>query len=60
MILATVDTEDNCFGEHISFYKLETMKQKGYNVVWENKLGSVNSPIPGEFHAIIWLIKGEL
>lgn len=60
MILATVDTEDDCFGEHISFYKLETIKQKGYNVIWESKLGKVNSPISGDFHTIIWLIKGEL
>jgi 2-polyprenyl-3-methyl-5-hydroxy-6-metoxy-1,4-benzoquinol methylase len=60
MILATVDTEDNCFGEHISFYKLETMRQKGYNVVWESKLGKVNSPIPGDFYTIIWMIKGKL
>lgn len=59
-ILATVDTEDDCFGEHISFYKLETMKQKGYDVVWESKLGKVNSPIPGNFHCIIWLLKGKL
>ena len=60
MILATVDTKDNCFGEHISFYKLETMKQKGYDVVWQSKLGKVNSPIPGDFHTIIWMIKGKL
>lgn len=60
MILATVDTEDDCFGEHISFYKLKTMKEKGYNVIWESKLGKVNSPIFGEFHTIIWLIKGNL
>lgn len=59
-IIATVDTEDDCFGEHISFYKLETMREKGYNVVWESKLGRVNSPIPGDFHTILWLIKGSL
>ena len=60
MVLATVDTEDNCFGEHISFYKLEIMEQKGYDVVWKSKLGRVNSPIPGDFHTIIWMIKGKL
>jgi 2-polyprenyl-3-methyl-5-hydroxy-6-metoxy-1,4-benzoquinol methylase len=59
-VIATVDTEDDCFGEHISFYKLETMEEKGYNVVWKSKLNKVNSPIPGEFHTIIWLIKGKL
>ena len=62
LILGTVDTEDDCFGEHISFYKLETMKQKGYEVEWEAKLARVNSPpnFPGEFHMIVWLIKGKL
>jgi hypothetical protein len=60
LILATVDTEDDCFGEHISFYKLETMEEKGYDVVWKSKLGEVNSPIPGDFHTIIWLIKGNI
>ena len=60
--MGTVDTEDDCFGEHISFYKLETMKQKGYEVEWEAKLARVNSPpnFPGEFHMIVWLIKGKL
>lgn len=51
---------DNCFGEHISFYKLDIMEEKGYNVVWKSKLGRVNSPIPGDFHTIIWLIKGNI
>jgi 2-polyprenyl-3-methyl-5-hydroxy-6-metoxy-1,4-benzoquinol methylase len=62
LILGTVDTEDDCFGEHISFYKLEIMKQKGYEVEWEAKLARVNSPsnFPGEFHMIVWLIKGKL
>ena len=60
MVLATVDTEDDCQGEHISFYKLETLEQKGYSVVWKSKLGKVNSPIPGDFHTIIWLLKGKL
>ena len=59
-IIATVDTEDDCFGEHISFYKLETMEEKGYDVIWKNKLNKVNSPIPGDFYTIIWLIKGKL
>jgi 2-polyprenyl-3-methyl-5-hydroxy-6-metoxy-1,4-benzoquinol methylase len=59
-IVATVDTEDDCFGEHISFYKLETMEEKGYDVIWKNKLNKVNSPIPGDFYTIIWLIKGKL
>tara|TARA_Y100000389_G_C17375450_1_gene471384 strand:- start:456 stop:1112 length:657 start_codon:yes stop_codon:yes gene_type:complete len=60
LILGTVDTEDDCFGEHISFYKLETMRQKGYEIAWEAKLEKVNSPIPGDFHTIIWMIKGKL
>ena len=60
LILATVDTEDDCFGEHISFYKLETMEEKGYDVVWKSTLGRVNSPTSGDFHTIIWLIKGNI
>jgi len=59
-LIATVDTEDDCFGEHISWYKLETMEEKGYDVVWKSKLSPVNSPIPGDFHTIIWMIKGKL
>lgn len=59
-MLGTVDTVDDCFGEHISHYTLETMEQRGYNVVWKSKLGRVNSPVPGDFHTIAWLIKGNL
>jgi len=59
-IIATVDTEDDCFGEHISFYKLETLREMGYDVVWESKLTQVNSPIPGDFYTIMWIIKGKL
>lgn len=59
-ILATVDTVDDCFGEHISFYTIDTMDQKGYNVVWKSKLGRVNSPDGVEHHCIIFLMKGKL
>lgn len=59
-VLATVDTIDDCFGEHISFYTIDTMDQKGYNVIWKSKLGRVNSPDGNEHHCIIFLLKGKL
>lgn len=59
-ILATVDTVDDCFGEHISFYTINTMDEKNYNVVWKSKLGKVNSPDKEDHHCIIFLLKGNL
>lgn len=59
-VLATVDTVDDCFGEHISFYTIDTMDEKGYEVAWKSKLGQVNSPDGNEHHCIIFLLKGKL
>ena len=58
-ILFTVDTEDDCFGEHISHYKLHTFEDKGYNVLWKSNLSEINMP-NGIYHYIIFLIKGKL
>jgi 2-polyprenyl-3-methyl-5-hydroxy-6-metoxy-1,4-benzoquinol methylase len=59
LILSTVDTEDDCQGEHISHYKIDTLKNKGYQVVWEAYLSPINMPT-GIFHYFINLIKGKL
>jgi 2-polyprenyl-3-methyl-5-hydroxy-6-metoxy-1,4-benzoquinol methylase len=58
-IVSTVDTEDNCFGEHISHYKIDTFDKKGYDVVWKSPLDVINMP-EGLFHYVIFLIKGKL
>ena len=59
LIVSTVDTEDDCFGEHISHYKLDTFEKKGYNVLWKSNLDEINMP-DGIYHYIIFLIKGKL
>lgn len=58
-IISTVDTEDDCFGEHISHYKLDTFEKKGYNVIWKTYLDEIHMP-NGIFHYMIFLIKGNL
>ena len=59
LIVSTVDTEDDCFGEHISHYKLDTFENKGYDVIWKSNLNEINMP-DGIYHYIIFLIKGKL
>jgi len=59
LIIATVDTEDDCFGEHISHYKIDTFAKKGYDVVWSSLLAPIQMP-NGTFHYFINLIKGKL
>ena len=59
MILSTVDTEDDCNGEHISHYKLDTFTKKGYEVLWNAELAPINMP-NGIYHYIMFLIKGKL
>ncbi len=58
-IVSTVDTEDDCFGEHISHYKIDTFEEKGYDVVWKSFLKEIYMP-DGIYHYMIFLIKGEL
>jgi len=58
-LISTVDTEDDCFGEHISHYKIDTFEKKGYDVVWKNFLGEINMP-DGIYHYMIFLLKGKL
>lgn len=58
-IVTTVDTEDDCFGEHISHYKIDTFDEKGYDVVWKAKLTPINMP-DGIYNYIGFVIKGKL
>lgn len=58
-IISTVDTTDDCGGEHISHYTLDTFEQKGYDVVWKSLLAPIRMP-DGIYHYIIVLIKGKL
>lgn len=57
--ISTVDTIDDCFGEHISHYKLDTFEKKGYNVLWKSNLEEIYMP-DGVYHYIAFLIKGNL
>lgn len=58
-VISTVDTEDDCFGEHISHYKIDTFEKRGYNVIWKSYLDEIKMP-NGIFHYMIFLIKGNL
>ena len=58
-IISTVDTEDDCFGEHISHYKIDTFEKMGYDVVWKSFLGEINMP-DGIYHYMIFLLRGKL
>lgn len=59
VFLGTVDTVDDCFGEHVSHYTIDTFDNKGYDVIWKAKLGEINMP-DGIYHYIFFVIKGEL
>ncbi len=58
-IVTTVDTEDDCGGEHISHYKIDTFDKKGYDVVWKAKLTPIQMP-DGIYNYIGFVIKGKL
>lgn len=58
-VLSTVDTVDDCFGEHISHYTINTFEEKGYDVLWKSYLDEINMP-DGVYHYMIFLIKGKL
>jgi 2-polyprenyl-3-methyl-5-hydroxy-6-metoxy-1,4-benzoquinol methylase len=58
-IISTVDTEDTCFGEHISHYKIDTFGNKGYDVIWKSFLSEIQMP-DGIYHYMIFLLKGKL
>lgn len=58
-IISTVDTQDDCFGEHISHYTMDTFEEKGYDVFWKTKLSPIQMP-DGVYHYIFFIIKGKL
>lgn len=60
LILSTVTTKDDCQGEHISHYDFDTFDKKGYDVVWKEKLTKIDMPDGGDYHYVIFLIKGKL
>jgi len=57
--ISTVDTVDDCFGEHISHYTLDTFDIRGYPVLWKSNLEDINMP-DGIYHYIGFLLKGKL
>ena len=58
-IVTTVDTEDDCGGEHISHYKIDTFNEKGYDVIWKSKLTPIRMP-DGIYNYIGFVINGKL
>ena len=55
LILATVDTKDDCFGEHISHYTIDIFEEKGYDVKWKAKLQEIQMP-DGIYNYIIFCL----
>lgn len=58
-IISTVDTTDDCFGEHVSHYTIDTFDEKGYDVYWKSKLAPIQMP-DGTYHYIFFILKGKL
>jgi 2-polyprenyl-3-methyl-5-hydroxy-6-metoxy-1,4-benzoquinol methylase len=61
-ILSTVNTKDNCFGEHISNYDFDSFEKMGLNVIWKQKLNKIdmsNIGDYGDYFYFIVLIKGQ-
>jgi len=62
-IIATVDTIDSCFGEHLSHYTIDTFDNLGYDVIWKSKFDKIdmsNVGDYGDYHYILFIIKGKL
>lgn len=58
-IISTVDTLDDCFGEHLSHYTMDTFEEKGYDVFWKEKLSPIQMP-DAVYNYLIFVIKGKL
>ena len=58
-IVSTVDTLDDCFGEHLSHYTMDTFDEKGYDVFWKEKLAPIQMP-DAVYNYIFFVIKGKL
>ena len=61
-IVSTVNTRDDCFGEHISHYTFDTFEEKGYKVEWKSKLAEIDmhDGQQSRWYYMIFLIKGKL
>jgi len=62
-ILSLPTTIDNCFGEHISHYNWDTFENKGYNILWKQKLDKIDMSNVGDFgdyYHFILIFKGKL
>jgi len=61
-VLSTVNTQDDCFGEHISHYTFNTFEEKGYDVKWKSKLAEIDmhDGRQGEWYYMIFLITGNI
>jgi len=62
-IISTVNTKDNCGGEHISHYTINSFDECGYEVIWKSKLTPINMAAVGdygEYYYFIVLLKGKL
>jgi len=63
VLISTPSTKDDCFGEHISHYNLDTFDDKGYNVVWKSNLNKIDMSATGDcddYYYMLFLIKGKL
>lgn len=63
LIISIPTTKDDCRGEHISHYDEDTFTKKGYEVIWNAKLGRIdmsNVGDYGEYYHIIYLLRGKL
>ena len=63
LIISIPTTKDDCRGEHISHYDEDTFIKKGYEVIWNARLGRINMSNVGdygEYYHIIYLLRGKL
>lgn len=62
-IISTVNTVDDCGGEHISHYTIDSFDEHGYEVIWKQKLAPIDMSATGDFNEyyyFIVLLKGKL
>jgi len=63
LILSTVTTIDDCCGEHVSHYKLDTFDEKGYEVIWKDNLVKINMEAAqdlNDYYYFMVVLKGKL
>ena len=59
LFLSTVTTKDDCRGEHISWYDIDTFEKKGYSVKFKMYLDEIYMP-DGIYHYFINILEGKL